>query len=527
MPFYYQPSAVPLSPPLPESQTASYITYKERHIRPHAYRPFRIPKVKKETTAHDFITRLLSLGDHIPHGAFLPPPRARGPVGLKPAAAISRVDRPSTEESIETSTLPKLSLRRQRTIHPQSPATATSLGRGASCSSTASTIRPAPPEPKKATKASKPPPSLKILAPLPSIETIAVSPIKVTSSPSSSEDEEVITPQHGRDIELPSVHHEEISEQVLETEAKGIVTMPGTPLNIPPTPLDIPVDWDDLRQRWSPHKSVHGSAQDEGWCEEDDATYDATSGGALVEEEEEPPAPTHAYAAGGIAPSTRVSEIKLSSITSKDLGEYFLLEPMELQLHTQRASALFSEEGWPTTGAQAQGEAVRGPITSLTSGVGHKRCEPSPILDADALGSPSIRSPTVADFPLSPATSPHSSIWLNTSTSIEPLPKTALGPTTKSPTLPPSALKPQGQRKKRHGRLVSLDEAALVMRTVRFSCTLDPQFDFTKFGQRNGSAVSIDSRVVEEIVPNKESSLVAGGSFLNVLSPMTPTIPRK
>ena len=91
----------------------------------------------------------------------------------------------------------------------------------------------------------------------------------------------------------------------------------------------------------------------------------------------------------------------------------------------------------------------------------------------------------------------------------------------------------QGQtKKKRHGRLVSFDEAALVMRTVRFSCTLDPQFDYTKFGQRNSSAVSIDSPVAEETGNNRppplnELPLVAGQSFLSVLSPMTPTIPRK
>jgi len=492
MPFYNQPSAVPLSPPLPESQTASYITYKERHIRPHAYRPFRIPKVRKETTTHDVIARLLSLGDHIPHGAFLPSPKARGPVSPKPAAAIGRVDRPSTEECIETSTLPKLSLRRQRTIHPMSPAAATSLGRGTSCSSTASTVRPAPPEPKKATKAPKPLPSLKILPTLPSFEITTTSPIKDTLSPPSSEDEEVVTPQQGRDIELPTVSHEGIGEQEPEIEVKGIATMPGTPLNIPPTPLDVPVDWDDLRQRWSPQKSAHESAQKEGWCEEDEATYDNISGGALVDEEEEPPAPTHAYAAGGITPSTKVSEMKLSSITSKDLGEYFLLEPMQLQLHTQRASAFFTEERWPSTRAHVQGETVRGSVTSPTPRVGHI---------ADVPGSARIRSPTVADFPLPLATAPRSSLRLNTSTPIESLPKTALGATTKTPTLPPSALKPQGQTKrKRHARLVSLDEAALVMRTVRFSCTLDPQFDYSKFDQRNGSAVGIDSRVIDETV---------------------------
>ena len=522
---------MPLSPALPESQTASYITYKERHIRPHAYRPFRIPKVKKDTTAHDFVTRLLSLGDHVPHGAFLPSPKARGPVGPKPAVAISRVDRPSTEESIETSTLPKLSLRRQRTIHPQSPATATSLGRGTSCSSTASTIRPAPPEPRKATKGSLPP--LQIPPPLPSFEVINTSPIKDTLSPPSSEDEEVVTPQHGRGIELPSVGHEEISEQELEVEVKETVTMPGTPLNIPPTPLDIPVDWDDLRQRWSPHKSAHESAHESGGCEEGDTTDDDTPDGALVGEEEEPPVPTHAYAAGGTTPSTSVSEIKLSSITSKDLGVYFLLEPMELQLHTSRASALFSEDGWPSTGARTQGETGRFPVTLPTPGVGRKRREPGPILDADVVGSAPLRSPTTPDFSLAPTTTPRSVPWLNTSTSTESLPKAALGPTTKSSTLPPSALKPQGQtRKKRHGRLVSFDEAALVMRTMRFSRTLDPQFDYTKFGQRNGSAVSTDSPVMEEIVnagplPLRESSLVAGESFLSVVSPMTPTIPRK
>ncbi len=533
MPFYNQPFAVPLSPTLPESQTASYITYKERHIRPHAYRPFRIPKVKNETTAHVVITRLLSLGDQIPPGAFLPSPKARGPVGLKPAATISRVDRPSTEECIETSTLPKLSLRRQRTIHPNSPATATSLGRGTSCSSTASTIRPAPPEPRKAAKPSLPP--LKILPPLPCFEVLTTSPIKCTPSPPSSEDEEVFTPQHNRDIELPSVGHEEIREQEREIEEKGIVTMPGTPLNIPPTPLDIPVDWDDLRQRWSPHKSAHESAQEEGACEGGDATYDETPGGALVEEEEEPPALTHAYASGGRTPSTRVSEIKLSSITSKDLGEYFLLEPMQLHLHTPRSPVLFSEDGWPSTGARAQGEFGRDPITPPTSGVGRKHCEPSPILDPDVAGSAPIRSPTLSDFPFVPAiaAAPRPSPWVNTSSSMGHLPKTALGPTTQTRTLPPPALKPQGQtRKKRHGRLVSFDEAALVMRTVRFSCTLDPQFDYTKFGQRNSSAVSIDSPVSEEIgntgsSPHKESSLIAGQSFLSVLSPMTPTMPRK
>lgn len=536
MPFYNQPSAVPLSPALPESQTASYITYKERHIRPHAYRPFRIPKVKKDTTAHDLITRLLSLGDQIPQGIFLPSPKGRGPVGLKPAADISRVDRPSTEECIETSTLPKLSLRRQRTIHPKSPATATSLGRGTSCSSTASTIRPAPPEPKKHAKASLP--ALKIPPPLPSFEVINISPIKDVLSPPSSEDEEVITPQHDRDVELPSVGHEETSEQELETEVKGIVTMPGTPLNIPPTPLDIPVDWDDLRQRWSPQKSAHESAQVEGGFEEDDATHDDISGGAPFDEEEDPPAPTHAYAAGGIAPSTSVSEIKLSSITSKDLGIYFLLEPMQLQLHSPHASAVFGEERWPSTGARAQAETGQDPITLPTPGLGRKHREPGPILDTDLVGSAAIRSPTVSDFPLAlPATAPRPSPWLNTSTSMEPLPKAALGPTTKAIALPPSALKPPGlgpgqTRKKRHGRLVSFDEAALVMRTVRYSRSLDPQFDYTKFGQRNGSAVSIDSPVTEEIVnagslPFKESSLVAGESFLSVLSPMTPTIPRK
>ena len=529
MPFYNQPFAVPLSPTLPESQTASYITYKERHIRPHAYRPFRIPKVKNETNAHVFITRLLSLGDQIPHGAFLPSPKARGPVGLKPAATVSRVDRPSTEECIETSTLPKLSLRRQRTIHPQSPATATSLGRGTSCSSTASTIRPAPPEPKKAAKPSLPP--LKILPPLPSFEVLTTSPIKGTPSPPSSEDEEeVVTPQHNRGIELPSVGHEEIREQELEIEEKGTVTIPGTPLNIPPTPLDIPVDWDDLRQRWSPHKSAHESAQ-EGACEEGDATYNDTPGGAFIEEEE-PPALTHAYAAGGSLPSTKVSEIKLSSITSKDLGEYFLLEPMQLHLHSPRSPVLFSEGGWPSTGARAQGEFGREPITPPTSRAGRKHNEPSPILDPDVVGSAPIRSLTLSDFPFVPATESRSQLWVDTTTSMEHLPKPALGPPTQTRTLPPSALKPQGQtRKKRHGRLVSFDEAALVMRTVRFSCTLDPQFDYTKFGQRNSSAVSIDSPVGEEtgnteFSTHKESSLVAGQSFLSVLSPMTPTIPR-
>jgi len=60
----------------------------------------------------------------------------------------------------------------------------------------------------------------------------------------------VVTPQRGRDMELPSVSHEEIGEQEAEIEVKGIATMPGTPLNIPPTPL-VPVDWDDLRQRCS------------------------------------------------------------------------------------------------------------------------------------------------------------------------------------------------------------------------------------------------------------------------------------
>lgn len=534
MPFYTQPFAVPLSPTLPESQTASYITYKERHIRPHAYRPFRIPKVKKETTAHDYVTRLLSLGDQIPHGAFLPAPKARGPVALKPAATVSRVDRPSMEECIETSTLPKLSLRRQRTIHPQSPATATSLGRGTSCSSTASTIRPAPQEPKKAPRPSLPP--LKILPPLPSFETLTPSPIKGTPSPSSSEDEDVVTPQRGRDIELPSVGHQEIREQELGIEEKGIVTMPGTPLNIPPTPLDIPVDWDDLRQRWSPHKSAHESDQEEEGCEGGDVTYADISGGALVEEEQEPLAPTHAYAAGGITPSTRVSEIKLSSITSKDLGEYFLLEPMQLHPHSPRSPVQFSDEGWPSTGARAQGEFGRELITAPTSGVGRKHREPGPILDADVVGSAPIRSSTVSDFPLVPATAPRPLLWVNTSTSMAHLPKAAFGPTTttKATTLPPSALKPQqGQtKKKRHGRLVSFDEAALVMRTMRYSCTLDPQFDYTKFDQRNNSSVSVDSPVTEETSNNRpllhnELPLVAGQSFLSVLSPTTPTIPRK
>ena len=538
MPFYNQSFAVPLSPTLPESQTASYITYKERHIRPHAYRPFRIPKVKKETTAHDYVTRLLSLGDQIPPGAFLPSPKARGPVGLKPAATISRVDRPSMEECIETSTLPKLSLRRQRTIHPQSPATATSLGRGTSCSSTASTIRPAPPEPKKAPKPSLPP--LKILPPLPSFEALATSPIKSTPSPPSSEDEEVVTPQRGRNIELPSVGHEGTREQELETEEKEMVTTPGTPLNIPPTPLDIPVDWDDLRQRWSPHKSAHESDQEEEGYERGDVTHADISGGALVEEEEEPLVPTHAYATGGITPSTRVSEVKLSSITSKDLGEYFLLEPMELHLHSPRSPRSpvhFSEEGWPSTGARAQGNSGREPIAAPTASVSRQHREPGPILDADVVGSSPIRSPTVPAIPLVPVPTPRSPLWVNTSTSMAHLPKKAAfgpGTTTKTRTMPPSALKPQqGQtRKKRHGRLVSFDEAALVMRTVRFSCTLDPQFDFTKFGQRNSSAVSIDSPVAEETDNNRppplhELPLVAGQSFLSVLSPMTPTMPRK
>ena len=505
MPFYNQPSVAPLSPPLPESQAASYVTYKERHIRPHAYRPFRIPSVKKETTAHDFITRLLSLGDQVPHGAFLPPSKPRGPVG---ATSVSRVDRPSREACIETSTLPKLSLRRQRTVHPQSPAAATSLGRGASCSSTASTIRPAPQEPKNTTKTPKPLPSLKILAPLPFCEIIT-SPIKDTLSPPSSEDEEVVTPQHGCDIELPLVNPEEISEQELETKGRETATMPGTPLNIPPTPLDIPVDWDDLRQRWSPHGSTHQSAQEEGWCEEDDATYGDIPDGALVEEKEEPPAPTHAYAAGGMTPSTSVSEIKLSSITSKDLGECFLLEPMQLQLHTPRASALFSEEGWPSSLCAPVGarvETVRGPITSPTPGVGPIS---GPILDAGVPGLSPVPLPTTADFP-----PPRTAVPLNTS--IAPLSKTTLGSTTKASTLPPSALKSQSQaRKKRHGRLVSFDEAALVMRTVRFSCTLDPQFDYAKMGHRNSSSVGSDRCLIEELVsagsePRKEESLAAG-----------------
>jgi hypothetical protein len=537
--FCNQPSPAPLSPSLPECQTASYITYKERHIRPHAYRPFRIPKVKEETTAHGLITRLLSLGDHVPLGAFLPASKPRGPVALKPATAVNRVDRPSKEEYIETSTLPKLSLRRQRTIHPTSPAAATSLGRGASCSSTASTIRPTTLKPTKAAKVSKPLPSLrplKVLPPLPSLEITTTSHIKDTSSPSSSEDEEVITPQQSRDIELPSVGHDRISEQELEIEAKGTTTMPGTPLNIPPTPLDIPVDWDDLRQRWSPHKSANQSAQEEGWCEEDDAADDDIFDRALTEEEE-PPAHTHAYAAGGMAPSTSVSEIKLSSITSKDLGEYFLLEPMELQLHPQPASTLF-REGWLSrpTPIGAQDETVQGPTISPTPGVGFKCRNSSLMLDADVHGSNLIRSPTAADFPLPPATVPRSSLSLDTRTSIEPLPKAALGPTTKVPTSLRPALKPQGQtRKKRHGRLVSFGEAELVMRTVRFSGTLDPQFDYTRFGQRKSSTVSIDSRVIEEVlnagpIPHKESSpttIVAGESFLSVLSPLTPTVPRR
>ena len=524
MPFYNQPLAAPLSPPLPESQTASYIIYKERHIRPHAYRPFRIPVVRNETTAHDFITRLLSMGDHVPPGAFLPSSKPQGPVALKPTAAVSRVDRPSREDSTEGSTLPKLSLRRQRTIHPQSPAVATSLGRGASCSSTASTIRPEPPKPKKAAKPYKPLPSLEILPPLPSFDIITTSPIKDTHSPASSEDEEVVTPQHGRSIELPCVAPEEvIGEEELETEVKGITTMPGTPLNIPPTPLDIPVDWDDLRQRWSPH----GFAQEEEWCEGGDSTYDDISGGALVEEVEEPPVPTHAYAAGGMAPSTSVSEIKLSSITSKDLGECFLLEPMQLQL---RASAIFSD-GWssfptPPLEAGARGRTVRGPISFSSSGVGHKRSDSSPTADTGVLGSTLTLSPAAADSPLPPTAVPRSSEWSNARTPTEPLPKTATPPPLQS------ALKQQNQaRKKRHGRLVSFDEAALVMRTVRFSCTLDPQFDYARFDQRNNSAVSIDSRLIEEIVgagskPRKESSLGAGESFLSVLSPVTPTVPR-
>ena len=502
MPFYSQPFAAPLSPSLPESQTASYVTYRERHIRPHAYRPFRIPMVKKETTAHDFITGLLSMGDHIPRGTFLPSSKPRGPVGPKPVAAIRRVDRPSKEEEcIETSTLPKLSLRRQRAVHPKSPAAATCLGRGTSCSSTASTIRPDPVQLKKAAKVLKPLPSLKIRPSPPSFEIITISAITDTPSPASSEDEEVVTPQNGRVIELPPVDHEEISEPELDTEAKGIATMPGTPLNIPPTPLDIPVDWDDLRQRWSPYKSAHQSAQEEEWCEEDDAPYDNISGGAPFEEVEEPPAPTHAYAAGGMAPSTSVSEFKLSSITSKDLGEYFLLEPMQLQL---RASALFSEGGWSSSlpasiGAQTQDETVRSPITSPTPGVSHRRHGSGPTFRADVLGLTPVPSPMVADFPLPPTTVPRSSVRLNTAAPTEPLPKPTLSPTANTPTSLRPALKPQSQsRKKRHGRLVSFDEAALVMRTVRFSGTLDPQFDYTKFEQGNGSAVSTDGRMIGE-----------------------------
>ena len=334
----------------------------------------------------------------------------------------------------------------------------------------------------------------------------------------------MVTPQHGRYVELPSVGHEEvIGQEELETQIKGIPTMPGTPLNIPPTPLDIPVDWDDLRQRWSPHRFAHQSTQEE----EDDATYDEISGDALVEEVQGPPAPTHAYAAGGVAPATSVSEIKLSSITSKDLGEYFLLEPMQLQL---RASALFSD-GWcssvaPIDARGARGETVCDPISFSTSRFGHRRRDSSPTVDTGVLGSTPVVSPTAA----SPTAVPRSSVWLNSCITTEPLPNTTPGPTTATPPALRSALKPQSQaRKKRHGRLVSFDEAALVMRTVRFSCTLNPQFDYARFEQRNSSAVGNDGRMSGEAgsKPGTESSPGAGESFLSVLSPVTPTVPRK
>jgi len=124
------------------------------------------------------------------------------------------------------------------------------------------------------------------------------------------------------------------------------------------------------------------------------------------------------------------------------------------------------------------------------------------------------------------ATAPRSSLRLNTSTSIESLPKTALGATTKTPTLPPPALKPRVRQRRRRNATGVWSALTRMRRAVLLH--LDPQFDYSKFGQRNGCTVSIDSRVIGEVVnAGSPSPPIRSELFLSVLSPVPPAIPRR